>query len=191
MRIPFKDAWFLCFQTCADADFRFEQLRDGAPGFGGLYGGVKFGLVRAGNFRDEVKMAFRDGETIPDLFERNRCRRLKLAGRHARAAQLGGKSHRKSTSVRRSEQLLGIGPNAVFKARAVGVLRLLQDAAVRRNRALPIFQTALPNRGCFSLHDFSPFGSFVPSELTEVRFSGLVEGYIQKMSLSSKSCKPE
>jgi hypothetical protein len=191
MKIPFKTPGSLCFQTCGDADFRFEQLRDGAASFSGLYGRFKFGFVRAGNFRDEVQMAFRDGKAIPDLFERNRRRRLKLAGRHTRAAQLGGKSHRKSTSVGGSQQLFGIGSNAVFKARAVGVLRLLQDAAVRRNRALPIFQTALPNRGCFSLHDFSPFGSFVPSELTEVRFSGLVEGYIQKMSLSSKSCKPE
>src|SRR6266436_4092491 len=102
-RFPLKTSDFLRLQTRGDADLRFEQLRDGAAGFGGLYGRVKFGLVRAGNFRDEVQMAFRDGEAIPDLFERNRCRRLKSGGSHARAAQLGGKSHRKSAGMRRGE----------------------------------------------------------------------------------------
>jgi hypothetical protein len=162
-----KTPGFLRFQTRADADFRFEQFRDGTAGFCSLYGRVKLGFVRAGNFRYEVQMAFRDGEAIADLLERNRGRRLKPGGSHARAAQLGGKRHRKSTGVCGSEELLGICAHPVFKARAVGVLRLLQDAAIGRNRAPPIFQTALPNCGCFALHDFSPFVFFIPFEYTE------------------------
>src|SRR5260370_358232 len=90
----------LGFQSGVDADFCLEEFRDGAAGFRGFDGRVEFGLVRAGNFRDEVQMALRDGEAIPDLFERNRCRRLKPAGSHTYAAQLGGERHRKSTGVR-------------------------------------------------------------------------------------------
>jgi hypothetical protein len=125
-------------------------------------------------------MAFGDGEGIPYLFERNGCRRLQPAGSHSRAAQLGGKSHRESTGVRRGEELLGIRAHPVFKSRAVGILRLLQDAAIRRNGALPIFQAALPNRRCFALHDFSPFGSFIPFESAQLDYRASWKGILRK-----------
>jgi hypothetical protein len=63
--------------------------------------------------------------------------------------------------VSRGEELFRIGAHPIFKPCAEGVLRLFQDAAIRRNRALSIFQTALPNRGSFALHRFSPFVSFI------------------------------
>src|SRR5438128_7158803 len=100
---PYTTLFRSGYQPCADADFCLEELRDRAAGFGGFHGGVKFGLVRTGDLRNEVQVAFRDGETVGQFFERNRCRRLKPAGSHTRSAQLGGKSHRKSTRVRGSE----------------------------------------------------------------------------------------
>src|SRR5260370_35525306 len=98
----------LGFQSGVDADFCLEEFRDGAAGFRGFDGRVEFGLVRAGNFRDEVQMAFRAEEAIPYLFERNSCRRIKPAASHTCAAQLGGKSQRKSTGVGRGKELLGM-----------------------------------------------------------------------------------
>jgi hypothetical protein len=94
-----KNSGFSGFEARADADFCFEEFRDRTTGFRGLHGGIEFGFVCAGNFRDKVQMAFRDGKGIADLLERNGRRRLKPAGSHTRAAQLGGKSHRKSTGV--------------------------------------------------------------------------------------------
>src|SRR5260370_14798958 len=177
---PVKTRRFLRFQTRCDADFRLEEFRYRAARFGSLHRRVEFGFVRPGNFRNEVQMALRDGEAIPDFFERYGCGRLKPAGRHSRSAQLGGKRHRKSTGVRGCEELLGICAHTVFKARAVGVLRLLQDAAVCRNRALPIFQSALPNRRCLALHAFSPFGSFVLYDSREFDSQPACKGIFRK-----------
>src|SRR5713226_8984141 len=58
---PARTSGFLGFQPGVDADFCLEEFRDGAAGFGGFHGGVEFGLVRAGDLCDEVRMAFCDG----------------------------------------------------------------------------------------------------------------------------------
>src|SRR5713226_604299 len=78
------------------------------------------------------------------------------------------------------EEFFRIRANAVFKARAERVLRLFEDAAIRRNRALPIFQTTLPYRGCFALHDFSPFGSFILFESREFDSRASWKGIFRK-----------
>src|SRR6202035_2328152 len=59
------------FEASIDGNFSFEQLGDGASGFGGFHGGVKFGFVGAGNFGDEIKVALGDAETVTNFVERD------------------------------------------------------------------------------------------------------------------------
>src|SRR5215472_1084569 len=80
--------------------------------------------------------------------------------------------------MRSGQQLFRIGPNTVFKARAEGILRLLEHSAVGGNCALSVFQSALPNCRAFSLHDCSPFSQCLCWNLG-VRFSAASQGYIQ------------
>src|SRR6266851_2345014 len=162
MSTPGESAWALGFQPGGDADFCLEEFRDRTAGFGGFHGGVELRFVRPRNTRNEVEMALSDRETVGELVERNGCSRLELACGHAGVAELRGERHRETAGVRRGEELFRIGADPILKPRAERVLRLLQHATIRRNRALPIFQTALPNRGCFALHGFSPLAlSFV------------------------------
>src|SRR2546429_9036576 len=92
---------------------------------------------------------------------------LPISCGHAGVAELRGERHRETAGVRRGEELFRIGADPILKPRAERVLRLLQHPTIRRNRALPIFQTALPNRGCFALHGFSPCASFIRFESRE------------------------
>src|SRR5207302_7118628 len=149
-------------------------------GFRGFDGRVEFGLVRSRNTRDEVEMALGDCETVGKLVEGNCCRRLELACRHASVSELSGERHGETAGVSRGKQLFRIGADAIFKPRAERVLRLLQHATIRRNGALAIFQTSLPNRGCFALHDFSPFGSFVLFESREFDSGASWKGIFRK-----------
>src|SRR5579859_1907625 len=50
-------------------DFCFEELGNGAAGFGVLYCDVEFGLVGAWDFCDEIEMAFGNREAVPDFLE--------------------------------------------------------------------------------------------------------------------------
>jgi hypothetical protein len=52
------------------------------------------------------------------------------------------------------EEFFGVRADAVLEARPERILRLLQDAAVGGNIAFAVFQTSLPNRGCFALNGF-------------------------------------
>ena len=61
----------------------------------------------------------------------------------------------------RRQQFLRISADTIFKARTEGILRLIQDAALRRERTFSIFEIALPNRTCFSLHDNRSFRAAV------------------------------
>jgi len=131
------------------------------------HGGIEFAFVRARDLRDEIQVAFGDGESVRQLIEGNRGRCFQPAGGHTGVAQLRGKRHRKAARVRGGQKFFRICPYAVFKARAEGVLRLLQNATIGRNGPFPVFQTALPYRRCFALHAFSPFGFFVRFESRE------------------------
>src|SRR6266403_5070110 len=167
MGTPGESAWALGFQPGGDADFCLEEFRDRTAGFGGFHSRVELRFVRPRNTRDEVEMALSDRETVGELVERNCCSRRELACRQAGVAELRGERHRETAGVRRGEELFRIGADPILKPRAERVLRLLQHTTIRRNRALPIFQTALPNRGCFALHGFSPCVSFMRFESRE------------------------
>src|SRR5215470_15701685 len=73
----------LRFEFGGDGYFRFEKFGDRTAGFGVLYGRVEFRFVRAGNFGNEVQMAFGDGKAVADFFEGNGGRRLELFSNHA------------------------------------------------------------------------------------------------------------
>src|SRR5579871_825482 len=139
-----------------NGDLRFEEFGYGAAGFGGFNGGVKFGLVGAGDFGGEIEMAFGDGKTIADFFERNGGGGFKLFSGEAGAAELRGESHGETSRVSSSEEFFGICADAVFESRAEGILRLFKDATVRGNRTFARFQITRPDCGSFALHENSP-----------------------------------
>ena len=111
-------------------DFGFEKFRNGAAGFSGLDGGVKFGFVGAGNVGDEVEMTLGDGKTFADLGEGNGRGGFKVLRGHAGVAELRGEGHGETSGVRRGQQLFRICADPVFKTSAEGILRLLQYTAV-------------------------------------------------------------
>jgi len=95
-----KTPGFLRFQARSDADFCLEKASKRAAGFPqACTAASNLALSAPGIFRHEVQMAFRDGEAIPDFFERNGCPLVSslLAVIPGTRPQLGGKSHRKST----------------------------------------------------------------------------------------------
>src|SRR6267154_2819765 len=108
MKTSCENAWTLRFQASADADFCFEEFRDGAAGFSGFHGGVEFAFVRARDLRDKVQVAFGDGESVRQLIEGNRGSCFQPARGHTGVAQLRGKRHRKAACVRSGEKFFRI-----------------------------------------------------------------------------------
>src|SRR5260370_2526525 len=98
-------------------------------------------------------MALSDTKTVANLFERHRGGSFQLIGDHARTPELCRKRHRKTPGVRRSEQLFRVSAHTVFKSRAERILRLLQDAALCRERPSPALKISLPNPASLSLHN--------------------------------------
>src|SRR5271169_887164 len=132
----------------ADANLRFEKLGDWAASFGGLHGGVKLCFVRAGDRCDEIEMALGNRESFADFIKRDGGSGFQLLRGHSSAAELCGERHSETSRVCRSKKLFGVRADAILKARAERILRLLQDAAIRGNRAFAVFQSALPDCRC-------------------------------------------
>src|SRR5208337_122818 len=82
-------------------------------------------------------------------------------GANARRRELGltqlpGERHREASGVRRRHELLGIGAGAVLEARGETVARVLEHAALGRDRALAGFEITLPDRTSLPLHRILP-----------------------------------
>src|SRR5579859_3146656 len=174
-------------ETCGDADLCLEKFGNRAARFGGLDGGVEFRFIRAGNSGHEVEMALGDGESFADFVERDGRSGLQFLRGHAGAAELRGKGHRETSRMRRGEELFRISAHAVFKARAEGILGLFQDPAVGRDRALAVFQAALPDCRCFALHEAAPFALF--AEFVRLESREFDSSAIEKGILTGRSCR--
>ena len=70
-------------------------------------------------------MALGNREGVSDFFQAYGGGGFKFLGGQAGIAELRGKRHGETPSVRGGEQLFRIGADTVFKTRAVGVLGLL------------------------------------------------------------------
>src|SRR5215471_7829110 len=110
-----------------DRDFSFEKLGDWAAGFGGFDRGVEFGFVGSGDGGGEIEMALGNGESVANFFKRDGGGGFEFLRGDACAAELRGKRHGKATSVCSGEKFLGIGADAIFKARVERVGRLFED----------------------------------------------------------------
>src|SRR6267142_2672280 len=97
-------------------------------------------------------MTLGDREAVGEFLKRNGSRRLQFLRGQSRVAELRGERHREAPGMRRSKKFFRIRTHTIFKSRAEGILRLLQDAAVGGNRALTVFQTTLPDCRCLALH---------------------------------------
>lgn len=133
-------------------DVRLEQARDGAAGLRGVRNLEDLRPVRAGDFRRHIKMGLGDCETSVGFFHRDRCAGVDGLGSDAGLAQFRGEGHRETTRVGGGNEFLGIGADAVFEARAEGVLRFLEHAALCGYGAFAILQTSAPDCRCFSFH---------------------------------------
>src|SRR5215469_856540 len=156
-----KETLVLGDQPGADADFRLEQLRDRTARLRVFHRCIELCFVRSRNLSNKVQVALCDCKSIRQFLQRNRCGGLQLACGHPRIPQLRGKRHSKASRVSRRQKFLRICPDAVFKPRTEGILRLLEHAAIRRNRALAVSQPALPHCRTFTLHVSSPLVLFV------------------------------
>src|SRR5688572_1712637 len=89
----------------------------------------------------------------------------------------------------RGNQLLGIGADAAFEPSAEGILRGGKDAAVRRQRSLPLFEATFPFRRCLAFHD-----CFLVSDWKRVRLvatcPSLTINVGQKKRLVAKRLRP-
>jgi len=170
--------------------FCLEEFRDGAAGFGGFDGRVEFGLVRTGDLRDEIQVALRDGETVRELVEGNRCGRFEPARGHAGVSELRGERHGKAAGVSRGEELFRIGAHPIFKPCAEGVIASVSRTPLSVEiEPFPSFRTALPNQRILCAASFFSFCLFHLIRIYRIRFKTLLEGYIQKMTLSRKLCE--
>src|SRR6266446_1987750 len=93
-----------------------------------------------------------DRKAIGEFLQRNRSRRLQFLRGQSGVTKLRGERHGETPGMRCCEKFLRVRTHTIFKSRAERILRLLQDATVRGNRALAILQTALPDCRCLALH---------------------------------------
>src|SRR6185312_1930565 len=133
-------------------DIRIQQTRNRAALLRVLSRFLELRLIGARNLHAHIQMNRRHGESRVGLLERERRLRVDRLGGHARVPQLAGKRHAEASRVGGGDQFLGVGSRAVLKTGGEGILRVLQDAAGGRNRALSIFQTAGPVGACCTYH---------------------------------------
>src|SRR5690348_812759 len=129
-------------------------------------------------------MALGDGEAVADFLQRDRGGCFQLLSGHSRAAELPGKRHRETRRVSSRDKLFRIRADAVFEARAEGILRLFENATVGGDRAFAVFKATLPDCRCFALHFAAPFGVYDGFESRE--FDSPV---IEKGILTEPNCR--
>src|SRR4051794_36356725 len=139
-------------QLSVEGDIRLIELGHGTAGLGVLNGGVERFLSRPWYASFQIEMAFRDGESIRLLFERNRARGFQALGGKASLGQLSGKRHRETAGVRRRKEFFGIGPLPLFKACLERVRGVGEDAAGRGDRSLARLEIAAPLSASGSFH---------------------------------------
>src|ERR1700674_1138973 len=132
-------------------------------------------------------MALGDAEAVTNLLQADGCGGFQLLRGQAGAAKLRGKRHRETPGVCRGQQLLRISTHAVLKARAKGILRLLEDAAVSGNRAFAGLQVTLPDGTCFALHAVSP--CFYLKLWNDLQSRGFDSLTLPKGILNGRSCR--
>ena len=134
---------FLGFDGEVECDFEFEDLRDGATGFGGFGGLADEGFVGSGDLGS-------GGEGTLGEFEvqhRDRCGGLDGLGDDASLVELSTKGHAEAARVSGGNQLFGINAHAVFEAGVEAVGGVLEPVALSADRAFAFFQAAIPNCG--------------------------------------------
>src|SRR5579872_6576019 len=137
-------------QLCVERDLciSFEQPRDGAAVLGIVGRGFEALSVGAGNFGSGRQVNGSDGESFAGFFKLRFGRGLQGFGIHAGLAEFVAQGHGEAAGMGSCDQLFGIGADAVFKARAKGILGLFQHPALAGNGALAVLQSAAPNGAC-------------------------------------------
>lgn len=129
----------LIFQRGVESDIGFEELGYGAAALRIIRGLLEIPLVSPGYLRLQVQMNSGYGEPLVGLFEIYRCCCFDTFGSEIKGGQLKREGHRKTARVGSGDQLFGIGALAIFKACLERVLRIGEDAALGRDRALSAF----------------------------------------------------
>src|SRR4051794_33771539 len=95
----------------------------------------------------------RDRVAAFDLFQRDLRRRVHLFGGELGLTQDQGQRHRKTTRVRRCDQLFGVTAALSFKSCGKSIRIVLESAALCRNGAFAVLESAPPDRRAAS-NDF-------------------------------------
>src|SRR5439155_22590 len=97
-------------------------------------------------------MARRHRESVFHFFQSHRRGRRDVLRFDSDAIELSRGRHRKAARVRRSNQFLRISSSFLFESFRERISHIRQHTTVGRNRALAVFQTALPGRRSFTFH---------------------------------------
>src|ERR1700738_2061418 len=121
-----------------------QQLRYRASGLGHRRQLLEFRLVRARNFCTQGEVHRGDGKTLALLFQRDVSLGLHLFGGELGFAEDQGQRHGKTGGMRGADQFLRVGARLALEAAGEAVRIILERAALGRNRALAVPDTALP-----------------------------------------------
>src|SRR5258708_5723882 len=102
--------------------------------------------------RSRIEVNASDRPVPLDLFQRQRRLRRKLLGVEPRAAEKRGECHGEAAGVGSCNELFWGRADSVLETRGERIRRLLQNAALGRERALSLFQVTQPGGRCTSFH---------------------------------------
>jgi len=128
----------------------------------------------------------RDRPVSLDLIQGERRLRGQFVRRKPFCAQKGRECHRKAARMSRSDQLLGVCADAVFKPGGKRIRRLFENAAGSRQRAFALFEIAVPNGGCGAFHRFFGGGLGVRGFLVilgRLEFQNAIQMYTSKRGI--------
>src|SRR3982074_2503796 len=117
---------------------------------------VEFLGVDAGNARARLQIDGGDRPVARPRLEGDRGVGGELLRREAGAAERSRERHGEAARMGGTEQLLRVGADAVLEARRKGILRVLEDPAVGRDRALALLEIAAPSGRGGAFHGGTP-----------------------------------
>src|SRR6266498_3582959 len=142
----------LALQLRVHRDLRLQESRDRAACFRRFCGLSESLGGGAGDLSDDLQMRLRDGPVRVHAVERDRGRRAQALRHEVHLAELGRERHREAAGVRRGDELLGVGPLAVFEPCRERIGAVLKHATLRRDGAFSGLQVPLPLCRCLTFH---------------------------------------
>ncbi len=133
-------------------DLGVQELGNGAVGFCRFCRFLELGRIGTRNGHEDIKMTRSHGEPARNLLQGDGGSGLDFLRGEASLTQDHGEGHGEAAGMRRSNQFLRVGAFLSFKPGGERVGRGVEDAGFRREGAFAVFEAAVPDRRCFTLH---------------------------------------